>query len=57
VEILLAAEAGLAPSHPCFWAQLPGAVRYAANRNLQEACAWWAYNSLKESTWASDIYR
>jgi hypothetical protein len=29
--------------------------RYAANRNLREACTWWADNSLKESTWASEV--
>jgi Transposase/Transposase IS116/IS110/IS902 family len=56
VEILLA-EAGLAPVTRASGRSCRVRFRYAANRNLREACTWWAYNSLKESTWASDAYR
>jgi transposase len=56
VEILLA-EAGLAPVTRASGRSCRVRFRYAANRNLREACTWWAYNSLKESTWASDVYR
>ena len=56
VEILLA-EAGLAPVTRASGRSCRVRFRYAANRNLREACTWWAYNSLKESTWASEVYR
>jgi transposase len=56
VEILLA-EAGLAPVTRASGRSCRVRFRYAANRRLREACVWWAYNSLKESTWASDLYR
>jgi transposase len=56
VEILLA-EAGLAPVTRASGRSCRVRFRYAANRNLREACTWWAYNSLKESTWASEVYQ
>jgi hypothetical protein len=56
VEVLLA-EAGLAPVTPASGRSRRVRFRYAANRQLREACTWWAYNSLKESTWASEAYR
>jgi transposase len=56
VEVLLA-EAGLAPVTRASGRSCRVRFRYAANRNLREACTWWAYNSLKESTWASEAHR
>jgi hypothetical protein len=56
VEVLLA-EAGLAPVTRASGRSCQVRFRYAANHRLREACVWWAYNSLKESTWASDIYQ
>ena len=56
LEVLLA-EAGLAPVTRASGRSCRVRFRYAANRNLREACTWWAYNSLKESTWASEVYK
>jgi transposase len=56
VEVLLA-EAGLAPVTRASGRSCRVRFRYAANRHLREACTWWAYNSLKESTWASEVYQ
>jgi transposase len=56
VEVLLA-EAGLAPVTRASGRSCRVRFRYAANRQLREACTWWAFNSLKESTWASEVYR
>ena len=50
LEVLLA-EAGLAPVTRASGRSCRVRFRYAANRNLREACTWWAYNSLEESTW------
>ena len=55
-EVLLA-EAGLAPVTCASGRRRQVRFRYAANRRLREACTWWAYNSLKESTWASEVYQ
>jgi hypothetical protein len=55
-EVLLA-EAGLAPVTRASGRSCRVRFRDAANRNLREACTWWAYNSLKESTWASEVYQ
>jgi transposase len=55
VEVLLA-EAGLAPVTRASGRSCRVRFRYAANRQLREACTWWAFNSLKESTWASEVY-
>jgi transposase len=54
---VLLAEAGLAPVTRASGRSRQVRFRYAANRRLREACVWWAYNSLKESTWASDAYQ
>jgi hypothetical protein len=54
---VLLAEAGLAPVTRASGRSCRVRFRYAANRQLREACTWWAYNSLKESTWASEAYR
>src|SRR5512132_3648219 len=54
---VLLAEAGLAPVTRASGRSCQVRFRYAANRRLREACTWWAYNSLKESTWASDVYQ
>jgi hypothetical protein len=56
VEILLA-EAGLAPVTRAWGRSCRVRFRYAADRHLRQACTWWADNSLKESTWASQAYR
>ena len=50
---VLLAEAGLAPVTRASGRSCRVRFRYGANRNLREACTWWAYNSPKESTWAS----
>ena len=54
---VLLAEAGLALVTRASGRSCRVRFRYAANRNFREACTWWAYNLLKESPWASDVYR
>jgi transposase len=52
----LLAEAGLSPVTRASGRTCRVRFRYAANHHLRDAFQWWAYNSLRMSTWARDAY-
>jgi transposase len=54
---VLLAEAGLAPVTRASGRSRSVRFRYAANTHLREATMWWAYNSIKESSWAAAAFR
>ena len=54
---VLLAQAGLAPVTRASGRSHSIRFRYAANTRLQETAMWWAYNSLKESSWAAAAFR
>jgi transposase len=54
---VLLAESGLAPVTRSSGRSRSVRFRYAANTRLREASMWWAFNSMKESDWASAAFR
>lgn len=54
---VLLAEAGLAPVTRSSGRSSSVRFRYAANRHLREAAMWWAFNSIKVSPWAEQVFR
>jgi transposase len=53
---MLLAEAGLAPVTRQSGKTRRVRFRYAASHRLRQAFTWWAFNSLKESPWAKELY-
>jgi transposase len=54
---VLLAESGLAPITRASGRSRSVRFRYAANTHLRDAAMWWAFNSIKESTWAAGVFR
>jgi transposase len=53
---VLLAEAGLAPVTRSSGRMRQVRFRYAANRVLRDACNWWAFTSIRLSSWARNAY-
>lgn len=56
-DTVLLAEAGLAPVTRASGRSRSVRFRYAANSRLREATMWWAFNSMKDSPWATAAFR